>query len=208
MTFIDPRQHWILAHRGLWNTPQEQNTLSSLNDAFSLGFGVETDIRSYLGSLVISHDPILSSDNLVHLKMNDQNRFALNLKEDGMFSTLKLHQEEISCSTSFLFDGSMPQMYTAWKMGFPHALRISEFEREVPWSSQYLWIDGFETDWWMDDPLVSSLALKSHCVFVSPELHGRDYRAAFDWFAEMRCKQLFEFSVCTDHPEELSGLCD
>jgi len=199
---------WIFAHRGLWDLPQEQNSSSALKNAFSLGFGVETDIRSFLGRVVISHDPILSPTDLSILEIDSQNRFALNLKEDGLMTQLKAHHEQIEFSSSFLFDGSMPQMYKIWKMGLPHALRLSEYEQEVPWESDYLWIDGFETDWWLKNPQISTIASKSHCVFVSPELHGRNHQLAFDWFAEMKSNQFFDFSVCTDYPRELSIHCD
>lgn len=185
----------------------EQNSKPAIERAFSLGFGVETDIRSHLANLVISHDQILSSENLENFEMGTGNRFALNLKEDGLVTNFSAHKDWISSSSSFLFDGSMPQMYTAWKNGIPHALRVSEFEREVPWSSDFLWIDGFESDWWIDSQFVLSLSSKSHCVFVSPELHGREHHRAFDWLAQMKSADIFDFSVCTDFPEELRVLC-
>lgn len=46
----------ILAHRGLWHVVEQKNTLSSLTDAVSKGFGIETDIRDYQERLVISHN--------------------------------------------------------------------------------------------------------------------------------------------------------
>lgn len=203
MSLAESKDQWIFAHRGLWNSIEEQNSKPAIENAFSLGFGVETDIRSFLGSLVISHDPIMSSENLVGWEISNGNRFALNLKEDGLVKSLNFHKDWIASSSSFLFDGSLPQMYLAWKSEVPHALRVSEYEKEVPWSSEFLWIDGFETDWWIDDKFVMSLTSTTHCVFVSPELHGRDHHRAFDWFAKMKSNMVFDFSVCTDFPEEL-----
>ena len=198
---------WIFAHRGLWKSREDQNSKESLNLAFKSGFAVETDVRDYMGTLVISHDPLKSAESVNELKLSVNQRFALNIKEDGLISHFQNKRDIILASSSFLFDGSMPQMYMIKKLGIPHALRISEFESEIPWESQYLWIDGFESDWWMQNSQVISYLSKYHCIFVSPELHGRKYARAFDWFANLKDSQEYKFSVCTDHPTELSRLC-
>ena len=46
----------ILSHRGYWKAPIEKNTREAFVRSFALGFGTETDIRDYMGELVISHD--------------------------------------------------------------------------------------------------------------------------------------------------------
>ena len=199
---------WIFAHRGLWLNSAAQNTPVSLADAFLAGFSVETDIRDFKGKLVISHDPIMSEIELVELSLTENRRFALNIKEDGLLPHFSRNFQNLVNSKSFLFDGSIPQMYGIWKLGIPHALRISEFEKEVPWLCEYLWVDGFESDWWQQKKEISSFMGNYHCVFVSPELHGRNHKRAFDWFAEKKRENIFEFSVCTDFPLELRSLCN
>jgi hypothetical protein len=97
-------------------------------------------------------------------------------------------------------------MYQVRKAGLPHALRLSEFEKEIPWKSQYLWIDGFDSDWWMNANLILKKLEEFNCIFVSPELHGREHRAAFDWFAELKKHRGYVFSVCTDYPLELQEI--
>ena len=59
-----PNNMQLLAHRGLWNRPEEKNSLQALTASFNLGIGVETDIRDCDGSLVISHDPPRSAELL------------------------------------------------------------------------------------------------------------------------------------------------
>ena len=82
----------ILAHRGLWGTNLEKNSIKSLNSAFRHDFGIETDLRDFQGSLVISHDPIANNKNILYFKdlLNEYKRFnytgtiALNIKADGI----------------------------------------------------------------------------------------------------------------------------
>ena len=198
----------IFAHRGLWKLPIEQNSQQSILGAFNKGFAVETDIRDYFGKLIISHDPLQTAENLNVIQLTENHRFALNIKEDGLLKHYEDNREMIVESASFLFDGSVPQMYGIMKLGIPHALRLSEFESEIPWKSEYLWIDGLESDWWMQSSDIYRHLDNFHCVFVSPELHGRNYSQAFEWFAQLKQLQDFDFSICTDFPIELRAVCN
>lgn len=47
----------IIAHRGWWKTPEEQNTLPAFARAFDAGIGVELDVRDWERYLVVAHDP-------------------------------------------------------------------------------------------------------------------------------------------------------
>ena len=46
----------IVAHRGLWREPGQQNKISTLIDALRKSFGVELDIRDFQGKIIIQHD--------------------------------------------------------------------------------------------------------------------------------------------------------
>jgi hypothetical protein len=199
--------NWIFAHRGQWSNPAEQNSVISTNTAFTNGFSVEADIRFQNGILILSHDHPSPKDVLSELNFSDKKRFALNIKEDGLLRHFENYRDEIIASSSFLFDGSLPEMYQFRKVGLPHALRLSEYEREISWKSEYLWIDGFETNWWIQDSRILALIENHQCIFVSPELHGREHSEAFDWFAELRVNSKLNFSVCTDYPQTLKELC-
>jgi hypothetical protein len=207
MSFNKELSLWIIAHRGDWSSKIEQNSIASIERAFAGGFSVETDVRQFMGKLVVSHDIPNSNEYLPELQIKHGNRFALNIKEDGLFNFFEQQREMIISTSSFLFDGSIPQMYVINKLGLPHALRLSEFEREIPWNCEYLWIDSFESSWWLNDPSVYKLIEKYKCIFVSPELHNRDYSEAFDWFADIRVNKGFNISVCTDFPQALSEYC-
>ena len=58
----------IFAHRGLWSSIKEQNSIASVKNALLKGFDVEIDLRYQDGQFLISHDDIDSSKKYVHLK--------------------------------------------------------------------------------------------------------------------------------------------
>lgn len=211
-TFVVMNKHkssnWIIAHRGFWNKVSDQNTSLAIENAFHEGFSVETDIRERDNQLVISHDiPSLNSE-LPTLHLTSENRFAINLKSDGLLPLVQPFTEHLIESHSFVFDGSIPEMVRYHTAGIPHALRLSEYEKELPWRTSVVWVDAFEFDWWMDSPIILPLLKSTHLVFVSPELHGRDHRRAFDWFVSLRLATGAIFSVCTDYPLELLSLAN
>lgn len=206
MTLHESKSNWIICHRGLWTAQLEQNSTHAFRNASAHGFAIETDLRDHLGDLVVSHDVVSSYESVDFLEMDGITKFALNIKEDGLFNHFEKVRNKIESSSSFLFDGSIPQMYQVKRAGLPHALRLSEFENEIPWKSKYLWIDGFDSDWWMNADWIFKKLDEFNCVFVSPELHGREHKAAFDWFAELKIHKGFDFSVCTDYALELKEI--
>jgi hypothetical protein len=204
----DAKPEWILAHRGFWKTRSEMNTSDAIESAFQMGFGVETDFRDFQGKLVLSHDIIHEQVFIPFDGFNSSDRYAINLKADGLAELMVSHLISIRDSNSFVFDGSIPEMVRYRDSGIPHALRLSEYETELPWKSDYLWIDSFESDWWLSDPKINALFETHHLVFVSPELHRRDHRYAFEAFVRFRRQYGENFSVCTDFPSELLELAN
>lgn len=203
----DSNSHeWILAHRGYWKSKSEMNTAEAIAKALHMGFGVETDFRDFQGSLVLSHDIIQEQELITFNGFNSSDRYAINLKSDGLLNLFLPYVDSIRMSGSFVFDGSIPEMVRYRDAGIPHALRLSEYETELPWKSEYVWVDAFETDWWISHESLKDLFSSHHLVFVSPELHGRDHRFAFEAFVDFRCEYGKVFSVCTDLPSELLGL--
>ncbi len=201
---------WIFAHRGFWNSIRKQNSSEALAAAIENDFSIETDIRDSNRDIVIAHDAFVSHNyqmTLVDLFINaPTTRYALNLKSDGLCDKVLLVEEKILASRTFVFDGSIPQMYHYRKQSIPHALRLSEFESELPWTPNVIWIDSFLSDWWLKSDKVSRLIETNECVFVSPELHGRDHRFAWDWVVSKRNEGYSNVSICTDYPLEILNL--
>ena len=197
------RNDKVFCHRGFWNSKIDQNSLNSFVCASENGFSIETDIRHLKGNAVISHDQP-SGGELPKLEMLTRfdTSFALNIKEDGLQDFFVQVRSWIETSNSFVFDGSVPEMHRYRMLGIEHALRLSEFEKSIPWQSSYIWLDAFYEDWWLKDDSVLAILKKSQVVVVSPELHGRDPRFVWDFLASERSKGQFDFSICTDRPLE------
>jgi hypothetical protein len=194
----------IYAHRGVWASPEEQNSPQSILKASQLSFGVETDFRSVDGNLVISHEPL----NLTAPLLVDKYDFsglpvALNIKEDGLTRQFSEFLAKFPNEDSFIFDGSVPEMLKIKKAGLPHALRLSEYEKEIFWETRYIWVDAFHKDWWIDSEFIENLLMKHVPVFVSPELHGREKSSGWNYFRKLKYSNNRTFGVCTDFPVAL-----
>ena len=87
----------------------EKNTALAFKRSFSLGYGTETDIRDYKGSLVISHDipdeSSLSIDSFfeIYNQYDVKGPLALNVKSDGLQKLIKEKLNEYKVSNYFFF---------------------------------------------------------------------------------------------------------
>ena len=196
---------WIFAHRGSWHPDLMPNSSSALSEAFASGFALETDVRDSQGELVVSHDPCKDSNaqRFNELFIKNQ-RIAINIKSDGLSELLEEHLDQIISSKSFIFDCSFPELLRYKTLGIPHAIRLSEFEKELPWTPDYIWLDAFESDWWLEDAHTYELMKNIPTVIVSPELHKREHHHVWNKVKSLRQSGV-EISVCTDFPNELAG---
>ena len=196
----------IYAHRGVWQSPSQQNSRKAIERARHDGFGVETDLRSKNLSLVISHDPYGDSNPLLLDEVNfEAIPVALNIKEDGLLPQYETFFDDYPNPYSFLFDGSIPEMLKIRNKDLPHALRLSEYETELPWETKFVWIDGFKSEWWTNSAKILNLMEKHFVVFVSPEIHGREMERAWQFFCRLHSNEISQFGVCTDYPEKLKA---
>ncbi len=197
-------KQWILAHRGEWDSAVSPNSTASIVTALNHGFGVETDIRDLNGDLVISHDPCIGNGFESFCKyLTNENRFAINIKRDGLLNFLEKYSEIINESASFVFDCSFPELLRYKRAGIAHALRISEFEKELPWDPNFIWLDAFESDWWIRDRNIMKIMERIPTIVVSPELHGRDKDNVWEHVLDLRSKGI-DISICTDFPIDLA----
>jgi len=165
------------------------------------GFSVETDLRDVNCEISFSHDPtMLDQINRISLPDYDLS-FALNVKADGLFNLLDEETiEHIKSSDSYFFDGSVPQMYQYKKRGIRHAMRLSEYEGDLPWETPVIWVDGFEDEWWIRNNSIKQLSESHLMVFVSPEIHGRSSSAAWDEILNLETIFPGNIGICTDKP--------
>lgn len=199
----------ILSHRGLWKNDTEKNTLNALIESLSNGFGFESDIRDYLGKIVISHNP--ADENSCQLddvfnelmKYKDKYCFAINVKADGLTEKLKQLLEKYEINNYFCFDMSVPQMIEYKKDGIIFFTRRSEYEQEplmLYEQASGVWLDAFENDEWIDEKLISKYLNdgKKVCI-VSPELHQRPYLKFWKRLKSSNIN-LDKIILCTDVP--------
>src|SRR5258706_2768972 len=171
----------ILAHRGLWKSREEKNSLAALTLALRQGFGLETDVRDCAGELVISHDPpqrgALPLRSLLeeYRSLQATSILALNIKADGLAQPLRMLLEQYGIQNYFVFDMSVPDMLAYARDEMPFFSRLSELETVPPLLERCsgIWLDAFHGDWY-DAPMINRYlhAGMQVCV-VSPELHRR-----------------------------------
>ena len=174
----------LLAHRGLWHAASEQNSIDALHAALAMGHGIETDVRSFRGELVLSHDPVSAAGSLVRfsdllllLPRFPGARCFLNVKEDGLAPLLHRYRDELVAAGAVFFDMSVPELVRYARL-FPReslATRASDVEPEPTAADRtgWIWVDGFARD--LSSEEVERLAERfpHRLAFVSPALHGR-----------------------------------
>ena len=197
----------IIAHRGLWDDKENQNTLTAFKRALDLGFGLEFDVRDSFGQLVISHDPTanpgsLNFEDVVELFSKYEAPMAINIKSDGLLPRLLSTLGSLEKKRYFVFDMSIPETIKYLKAGVPTFMRISEFEQNslLHEKSSGIWLDAFEGDWWTNESQVFQ-DFKALCV-VSSELHGRDEEMGWSFLREL--ETVTDLNLCTDYPVKAS----
>jgi glycerophosphoryl diester phosphodiesterase len=196
----------ILSHRGFWETAQEKNSEAAFRRSFDLGFGTETDIRDLDGDLVISHDPATRSSMPLAKFLDIYGRsdlpLALNIKADGLAGRLKAAMDERGLKNWFVFDMSIPDTRHQLAAGNPVFMRMSEFERNVPWlnETQGIWLDSFISEWYSEGTLIQLLKSGKPVCVVSSELHSRDKTALWRYLFDL--KSYTNLMLCTDLPTE------
>lgn len=201
----------ILAHRGYWNSNIPPNSPLSLRTALENGYGFESDVRDYMGRMVISHNIADASCQDAEevfkwlSEYGDRYCFAINIKADGLKEILIEYFDRYNIKNYFLFDMSVPQMVEFAEMGLRFFTRRSEYETEPVMYEQAagVWTDGFKRiDWITEELLRKYISDGKEVCLVSPDLHGKtDYKLFWD---KLRCWNI-DFSkvlLCTDHPDE------
>ena len=202
----------ILAHRGLFNSNAEKNSLTAIHRALQSGFGLETDVRDLDGSLVISHDPpsFKSSPMSLHALLEMINvlstkpRIALNIKSDGLLNLLNSDLLLLELTKNiFLFDMSVPDAVQYFGSSLTTYGRISEYEslNLLPHISGF-WIDNFNGNFPQVEAAISLLAGVLRVCLVSSELHRRTYLPLWKEILKAGICHHPSFEICTDHPLE------
>ena len=201
----------IISHRGYWKAEEEKNKQISFERSFKLGFGTETDIRDYMGELVISHDipnkDCMSIDDFFKIYKAHSNPdliLALNIKSDGLQLKLKEKLIEFGIEKYFVFDMSIPDTLGYIKNNVKSFSRHSEFETIPAFFNecQGIWLDAFETRWYDAKVLSNHIQKGKNVAIVSSELHKRNHLELWEYLKINKFHRLDNIILCTDFPEQ------
>ena len=211
-----PREN-ILAHRGLWHDEKEKNTKAALQNALTLGFGIETDLRDWNENIVLSHDiPKNNSSNLdlrwlfdFYVSNNCSGCLALNIKADGLGCEIKKLIDLYQIANYFIFDMSVPDLILNKDLNLNQFCRSSEFENAIkllPYTKG-VWVDKFNGLSYEIEDLRQLIEAFPSAAIVSPELHGSSIiQSKIDWHTVKQIctsnEAITPIFLCTDFPEE------
>ena len=198
----------ILAHRGVCRRPDERNTLEAFREAFRLGFGVQTDVRDHEGELIVSAEPPTGSwqprfTDLLALYevLGAPGPLAIAIRADGLHGRIKEALAESPVGQVFAFDMAAPEALGYLRAGLPTFSRQSEYEIEPVFYdlAAGVWLDSFNRDWIDAGVVAGHLTNGKRVALASPELRGRDHRAAWQTWSGIDHRQVM---LCTQYPAE------
>jgi hypothetical protein len=172
-------------------------------------YGVEVDIRSEQGQLIIHHDPFTSgADFEGWLKNYHHGTLILNIKEEGLEARLIELMQRYRITDYFFLDQSFPFLMKWSQLGERRcAVRVSEFESintalALAGKIDWVWVDCF-THFPLsgeDANLLQNAGFK--LCLVSPELQGRSAETEIPVLADLlRQYSIHPEAVCTKHAE-------
>lgn len=185
-----------------------RNSIKQL-EATDSKYGVEVDIRTYKGDLIIHHDPFAPGENLERwLDHYEHGTLILNVKEEGLEKSILELLSARSLKDFFFLDQSFPFLVNLANLGETRcAVRVSEFEsiqtalslaKKISW----VWLDCFTR---FPISLTEYEQLKNSgfkLCLVSPELQGRNPELEIPLFAELIEKNnMKDDAVCTKKME-------
>lgn len=174
--------------------------------AYQNGWGVEVDIRTHLGEMFLSHDPIesdlhqtVSFNHFLDFAMSWSNTTVLDFKESGLIHRVD-RAPHIVCT-----DLIVPDQLTAKELGIRTLSRRSKYE-DINVGQYQLYGPAkrwnLPEEYWIDyvyssEDLHKYESVAKQSYVVSSELHGCYLTLEF-----IKAVYTMGFlGVCTDHPE-------
>ena len=184
-----------------------RNTIEEL-EATPVKYGVEIDIRTEGGELLIHHDPFRGGILLEKwIESYRHSALILNVKEDGLEPDLIDLMESKEIEDWFILDQSFPSLVRWAGLGERRcAVRVSEFEPmetalHFAGKLDWVWVDCF-TKFPLGHKEASILKENFKIYLVSPELQGRDPESEIETMAAMLKERRIEAdAICTKRPD-------
>jgi hypothetical protein len=190
----------IIAHR--------RNTINELI-ATQKNYGIEVDVRSNLGQLIIQHDPFLMGEDFESwIKNYNHKTLILNVKEEGLEERLIDLMLKYSIKDYFFLDQSFPFLIKWSKLGISRsAVRVSEFESiqtaiNLKGLVDWVWVDFFNKFPLSQADVTKLKASNFKICIVSPELQGKEAESEIPkLFTLLNHMGVLPDAVCTKRPE-------
>jgi len=181
-----------------------RNTVSELL-ATDSKYGIEVDIRSESGRLIIHHDPYVAGESFDEwISAYRHGTLILNVKEEGLESRLVAFMQSKGITDYFFLDQSFPFL-VKWSKAGEHrcAVRVSEFESietalTLAGKVDWVWVDCF-THFPLTEQDARRLKEAGFKIcLVSPELQGSDADVEIPQLASfLRERNIVADAVCT-----------
>jgi hypothetical protein len=172
-------------------------------------YGVEVDIRTNGGKLIIHHDPFTNGVAFEDwLQVFEHGTLILNVKEEGLEPSLIELINKKGIDDYFFLDQSFPFLVKC-SMAGEHkcAVRVSEFESmetalNLSGRVDWIWLDCF-TKFPIDGVQASQLKRAGFKLcLVSPELQGRDPTTQIPGLSALLEEQNIKpDAICTKRPD-------
>lgn len=169
--------------------------------------GVEIDIRSHDGNLILAHDPFVEGELFAEwLQGWNGQPLILNVKEDSLEPAIMSLLASFSIEDYFFLDQNYPSIRRMIQNGITKvATRVSDYEdlaTAFASGSEWVWLDSFSGDWtYLSDVVPKILSNSQKACLVSPELQRADSQDEFERLREIIQKSnLNVTAVCTKNP--------
>lgn len=183
------------------------NKISQLRD-ISPDRGVEVDIRSYKGNIILAHDPFEQGELFTEwLESWNGQSLILNVKEEGLESYILDLLSNYNVKEFFFLDQSYPSIRRLINLGISKlATRVSDFEdidTALKSGSDWVWLDSFTGQWdYLPQTIRQVYKTGQKTCLVSPELQRSGAQDELRKLQELISSQNLDVTaVCTKYPE-------
>ena len=183
--------------------------ISDALKSVSTTHGVEIDIRTHGGNLILAHDPFVEGELLIDwLQAWKGQPLILNVKEDALEPAIMRLLASYSVEEYFFLDQNYPSIRRMIQNGMTKvATRVSDYEdleTALSSGSDWVWLDSFSGNWsYLLDAVPKILKNKQKTCLVSPELQRVDSQSELEKLQQILIQSNLNISaVCTKIPEK------
>ena len=173
-------------------------------------YGVELDIRTYNGNLILNHEPYENGENFDKwIRFYNHNLLILNVKEEGLEDKIKFLLLKHDIKDYFFLDQSFPFIIKKSKEGEKKiAVRVSDYEsiitaEKVSNLVSWIWLDVFNNLVLTEEEFLNLKKLNFKICLASPELHPHNDKSKILAIKKkLEAMNIKLDAVCTKFPEK------